>query len=89
MDTLRWWKKLIGYKYVTYEFEGDCYGEFYVNSAITCDIEDIKIPNPDTYFKSSVINWGFTPKFIKYSKDMPKRYYKDHVYYTKNPKPNR
>lgn len=76
----KWWLKLIGYRFITYKFIGNCFGEFSVESAITTDIEDKNIPDPDNFFYSSVICWDKDSKTVTYTKSMPNKVCRDHIY---------
>lgn len=75
----QFFKKLFGYKYVTYVFDGDMFGEMTVHSALTRSIDDDKlVMNPDKYFRSSVIVWETEPKQVLYHKTLPRKMFNDH-----------
>ena len=61
-------KRLKGCNLKTYLFRGDVLCETYSHSLITVFITNDEIPDPDLYFKSSIIIWDREPKCIIYHK---------------------
>jgi hypothetical protein len=65
-------KILFGYKYKTFVFIGNVFGEFSVHCSLTVPIETSYIPDPQNYFPDSVTIWNRTPKAIRYDKTLTK-----------------
>ncbi len=76
---IKWFNKLLGYKYITYVYKGNCYDVAYVYCALTKNIDSNFNLLPEKYFKDSVTLWGNKPNEILYHKELPNKLYNKHL----------